>query len=72
MGNYTDMKEADESKSEWPSGTQTGLIPAPYSFEHSDTKTDSFAAPSCDGQGVLVHSLPTVNKVLLRVVRKNS
>ena len=66
------MEEADESKAEWPSGTETGLIPTPYSFEPSDTKSDSFAATSSDGQGVLVHNLPTASKVLLRLVRKKS
>ena len=48
LGSGTDTKEADESKAEWPSGSETGLIPAPYSFEPSGTESDSSAATSSD------------------------
>ena len=48
LGSGTDAEQADESKAEWPSGNETGLIPAPYSFEPSGTESDSSAATSSD------------------------
>ena len=48
LGSDTDTEEADESKAEWPSGSETGLIQAPFSFEPSGTESDSSAATSSD------------------------
>ena len=48
LGSGTDTQEANESKAKWPSSSETGLIPAPYIFQPSDTKSDSSAATSCD------------------------
>ena len=31
----TDAMDTDESKAEWKSGSEKGLIPVPYSFEPS-------------------------------------
>ena len=45
----TDAKEADESTADWPSGSETDLIPGSYSFEPSGTESDISAATSSDG-----------------------
>ena len=47
-GNGTDTEETAESKADWPSDSETGLIPAPYSSEPSGTVSDSSAALSTD------------------------
>ena len=47
-GSSIDDHKADESEAEWPSGTDTGLIPEPYSFEPSGTESDSSSESSSD------------------------
>ena len=48
LGNGTDTEEAYESKAECLWGSETGLIPAPYSLEPSGTGSDSSATTSGD------------------------
>ena len=41
LGSCTDNEEANVSKTERLSISETSSIPAPYSFEHSNTESDS-------------------------------
>ena len=41
LGSCTDNEEAEVSGTERPSCSETGSIPAPYSFEPSGTESDS-------------------------------
>ena len=52
LGSGTDTEEADEPKAEWLPGSETGLIPAPYSFEPNDSESDRSAATSSDDSEV--------------------
>ena len=48
LGSGTDNQEADGSEAEWPLGSETRLIPAPYSFEPGGTETDSSSENTSD------------------------
>ena len=47
-GSCTDNEEANVSETERLSYSQSGLFPAPYSFEPSDTDLESFSENSSD------------------------
>ena len=48
LGSFTDNEKADVSETERLSFGETGSILAPYSFQPSSTKSDSFSVNSSD------------------------
>ena len=51
LGSCTDNEEADVSVTERLSFSETGSIPAPYTFEPSDIESDSSSENSSDDSG---------------------